>query len=100
MRPSGWVFTRRRGSDFTVQVSPVSRRDGGDNEGGFHFHGAQGHHPRPLSYPQTSLKMQGSHRQKQEAIVGALRTAVQRQLELAVQAELHALSSDEAAFPL
>ena len=90
-------FYRRRGSDFTVQVSPSVGVSAGTTNVDFISTVLNAVTPSP--FPSADqLEKAGLTKEKQEAIAGALRTAVQRQLELAVQAELQALSSHEAAF--
>ncbi len=90
-------FYRKRGSDFTVQVSPSVGVTAGTTKVDFISTVLKAITPSP--FPSADqLESAGLTKEKQEAVVGALQTAVQRQLELAVQAELHALSSHEAAF--
>jgi len=53
----------------------------------------------PSPFPSADqLKQAGLSEEKQEAIVSALKAAIQRRIELSIQEELHALASEEAAF--
>ena len=53
----------------------------------------------PTPFPSADqLEKAGLTGEKQEAIVGALKASIQRNLALSIQEELHALSSQEAAF--
>ncbi len=90
-------FYRKRGSDFTVQVSPSVGVAAGTTNVDFISTVLRALSPNPFPTA-DQLEEAGLTQEKQDVIVNALRTAVQRQLELAVQAELHALSSHEAAF--
>ena len=90
-------FYRKRGTDFTVQVSPSVGVSAGTTNLDFISTVLQAVTPSP--FPSSDqLEKAGLTKEKQEVVVGALRTAVQRKLELAVQTELQALSSHEAAF--
>ena len=90
-------FYRKRGADFTVQVSPSIGVSAGTTNVDFISTVLKAVTPSPFPSP-DQLEKAGLTKEKQEAIASALQTAVQRQLELAVQAELQALSSQEAAF--
>ena len=90
-------FYRKRGTDFTVQVSPSIGVSAGTTNVDFISTVLKAVTPSPFPSP-AELENAGLTKEKQDVAVGALQTAVQRQLELAVQAELQALSSQEAAF--
>jgi len=90
-------FYRKRGTDFTVQVSPSIGVSAGTTNVEFISSVLKAISPSPLPSA-DQLEKEGLTKDRQEAITSALRAAVQRQLELAVAAELQALSSDEAAF--
>lgn len=90
-------FYRKRGADFTVQVNPSIGVSAGTTNVDFISTVLKAVTPSPFPSP-AQLESAGLTKEKQEVVMGALRTAVQRQLELAVQAELQALSSQEAAF--
>ena len=90
-------FYRKRGADFTVQVSPSVGVSAGTTNVDFISTVLKTISPSP--FPSADeLEKAGLTEEKQEVIVSALKSAMQRQLELAVQAELQALSSHEAAF--
>ena len=88
-------FYRKRGSDFIVQAGPSIGVTAGTTNVDFISTVLKAISPFPSA---GQLEDSGLTKEKQQAIESALRTAVQRQLELAVQAELQALSSNEAAF--
>jgi hypothetical protein len=90
-------FYGKRGTDFTVQVSPSIGVTAGTTKTDFisAVLGAVTPSPFPTS---EQLEAAGLTQDKQEVILGALKASVQRQLELAVQEEVQALSSDESAF--
>jgi len=88
---------RKRGAEFTVQVSPSVGKTTGTTNTDFitAVLGAIGPSPFPSA---DELKKAGLTGKKQEEIVDALKTAIQKELELSVQAGLQGLSSQEAAF--
>jgi hypothetical protein len=90
-------FYRKRGADFTVQVSPSAGLTAGTSKVDFisAVLGAIGPNPFPSA---DQLKAAGLTDDKQATIVGALKAAIQRSLALSIQAELEALASHEAAF--
>ena len=90
-------FYRKRGADFIVQVSPSVGVTAGTTKTDFisAVLGAVTPSPFPTA---DQLEQAGLTKEKQEVVVGALKTAIQRQLELAVQAELQLLASDDSAF--
>jgi hypothetical protein len=90
-------FYRRRGAEFAVQVTPSVGITAGTTNTDFisAVLGAIGPNPFPLG---DQLEKAGLTQEKQEAIVGALKAATQRNLALSIQEELQALSSQEAAF--
>ena len=90
-------FYRKRGADFTVQVTPSVGLTAGTTKIDFisAVLGAVGPDPFPSA---DQLEKAGLSEEKQDAIVGALRAAIQRNLALSLQEELHALASQEAAF--
>lgn len=88
-------FYRKRGSDFTVQVNPSVGVTAGTTKVDFISTVLGAVTPFPNA---DQLAQAGLTNEKQEVVVGALKTAVQRQLELAVLAQLQSLSSDESAF--
>jgi hypothetical protein len=90
-------FYRKRGSDFTVQVSPSIGVSAGTTNVDFISTVLKAISPSPLPSA-DQFEEEGLTKDKQETIAKALNAAVQRQLELAVEADLQALSSDEAAF--
>ena len=90
-------FYRKRGTDFIVKTGPSIGVSAGTTKVDFISAVLKAISPSPLP-PADQLEKAGLTKDKQEAIASALRAAVQRQLELAVEAELQALSSDEAAF--
>jgi len=90
-------FYRKRGADFTVEVSPSIGVSAGTTNVDFISTVLNAVTPSP--FPSADqLESAGLTKDKQEAIASALKAAVQRQLELAVLAELQALSTQEAAF--
>ena len=90
-------FYRKRGADLTVDVNPSVGVTAGTSSTDFisAILGAIGPSPFPSS---ADLEKAGLTEDKQETVVSALKAGVQRSLALAVQAELHALASQEAAF--
>jgi hypothetical protein len=90
-------FYRRRGAEFTVDVTPSVGVTAGTSSVDFisAVLGAIGPSPFPSA---DELKAAGLTDEKQDAIVSALKAAIQRNLALSTEAELHALSSQEAAF--
>jgi len=90
-------FYRMRGADFAVQVTPSVGMTAGTTNTDFisAVLGAIGPDPFPSA---DQLEKAGLSEEKQEVMVGALHAAIQRSLELSIQGELHALSSQEAAF--
>jgi hypothetical protein len=90
-------FYRKRGADFTVQATPSIGITAGTTNVDFisAVLGAVTPSPFPTA---DQFEQAGLTKEKQEVVVGALKTAVQRQLELAVQTELQLLASDESAF--
>ena len=90
-------FYRKRGTDLSVQVEPAVGITAG--VGGADFIstvlGAIGPSPFP---PGSQLKQAGLTEEKQQLIVSALKAGIQRRLELSITEELHAKSSEEAAF--
>ena len=90
-------FYRKRGADLTIDVNPSVGVTAGTSSTDFisAILGAIG----PSPFPSTAdLEKAGLTEDKQDAVVSALKAGVQRSLALAVQAELHALASQEAAF--
>lgn len=90
-------FYRKRGADLTVDVNPSMGVTAGTGKVDFiaAILSAIGSSPVPSS---ADLEKAGLTEEKQETILRALRAGVQRNLALAVQAELHMLASQEAAF--
>jgi len=90
-------FYRKRGAEFAVQVTPSVGITAGTTSTDFisTVLGAIGPNPFPSA---DQLEKAGLTKDKQAAIVGALKAAIQRSLALSIQAELQALSSQEAAF--
>jgi hypothetical protein len=90
-------FYRMRGTDFSVQVEPAVGITAGIGSENFisAVLGAIGPSPFP---PGSQLKQAGLTEEKQELIVSALKAGIQRRLELSIIEELHAKSSQEAAF--
>jgi hypothetical protein len=90
-------FYRKRGADLTVDVNPSVGVTAGTSSTDFisAILGTIG--PSPFPSP-ADLEKAGLTKDKQETVVSALKAGVQRSLALAVQAELHALASQEAAF--
>ena len=88
---------RKRGAEFAVQVNPEVGITAGTTNTDFisAVLGAIGPNPFPSA---DELEKAGLNEEKQEAIVGALKASIQRNLALSMQEELHALSSQEAAF--
>lgn len=90
-------FYKKRGAEFTVQVNPSIGITAGTASADFisAVLGALGPSPFPSA---TSLEQAGLTKDKQKAIVDALKGSIQRGLALSVQAELQARGSQEAAF--
>ena len=90
-------FYRKRGAEFTVQADPSVGISAGTASTDFisAVLGAVGPDPLP---PADQLEKAGLSKEKQEVVVSALKAAIQRKIELSLQAELQALSSQEAAF--
>jgi len=90
-------FYRKRGAEFAVQVTPSVGITAGTTGTDFisGVLGAIG--PNPYS-SSDQLEKAGLTKEKQEAIVGALHAAIQRNLQLSIEEELQALTSQEAAF--
>lgn len=90
-------FYRKRGAEFTIQVNPAIGITAGTSSTDFisAVLGAIGPSPLPLA---DQLKEAGLTEEKQQVIASALKAAIQRRIELSVQAELQALSTQEAAF--
>ena len=90
-------FYRKCGADFSVQVSPTVGISAGTSTVDFisTLLGAIAQSPFPSA---GQLEQAGLDEDKQEAIVGALKAAIQRRLELSIMDELHADSSRAAAF--
>jgi hypothetical protein len=90
-------FCRRRDTDFTVQVESAIGVTAGTASTDYisAVLGAVGPSPFPSA---QDLKNSGLTEEKQAAIVGALKAAIQRRLELSVLEGLHTDSSQEAAF--
>jgi hypothetical protein len=90
-------FYRRRGADFTLQASPSVGLTAGTTNVDFisAVLGVIGPNPFPSA---DQLEKAGLTQDKQQAIVGTLKAAIQRSLALSIQAELQVLSSQEAAF--
>ena len=90
-------FYRKHGADFTVQATPSVSITAGTSSTDFisAVLGAIGPNPFPST---NQLEKAGLTEEKQEAIVGALKAAIQRNLALSIQEGLQALSSQEAAF--
>jgi hypothetical protein len=88
---------RKRGAEFSVQVEPSVGLTAGTSSTDFisAVLGAIGPTPFPAA---EQLEKAGLSRDKQDAIVSALKAGVQRSLALSIQAELHALGSEEVAF--
>jgi hypothetical protein len=88
---------RRRGVDLDVQVTSTACITAGTTSTDFisAVLGAIGPTPFPSA---AELEKAGLTAEKQEAIVGALKASIQRNLALSMQEELHALASQEAAF--
>ena len=90
-------FYRRRGAEFDVQVESAIGVTAGTSSTDYisAVLGAVSPSPFPSA---DDLKNAGLSDEKQAAIVGALKAAIQRRLELSVLEELHTDSSQEAAF--
>ena len=90
-------FYRKRGTDFTVQVTPSIGVTAGTTNTDFisAILGAVSPSPFPTA---DELEQAGLTKEKQQVVVSALKNAVQRQIELAVQAEIQLLATDESAF--
>lgn len=88
---------RKRGVDATVQVSPSIGVTAGTAKIDFiaAVLGAVGPSPFPSA---DQLHAAGLTEEKQEAMVGALKSGIQRSLALSIAAGLHAADSQEAAF--
>jgi hypothetical protein len=88
---------RKRGADLDVQVTSTVCITAGTTSTDFisTVLGAIGPTPFPSA---DELEKAGLNAEKQEAIVGALKASIQRNLALSIQEEFHALSSQEAAF--
>ena len=88
---------RKRGGEFDVEVTPSVGITAGTTKVDFisAVLGAIGPSPFPSA---DELEKAGLTEEKQEAIVGALKAAIQRNLALSIQEQLQALSSQEAAF--
>ncbi len=88
---------RKRGVDFKVQVDPAAGISAG--LGGRDFISALFNAISPQPFPSAAdFESAGLTAEKSDAIASALKTAVQRRLEIAVEGELQALSSHETAF--
>lgn len=90
-------FYRKRGAEFTFQVSPSVGITAGTGSTDFisPVLGAIG--PSPL-LSADQLKAAGLTEDRQNVIVSALKAAIQRSLALSIQGGLQALDSQEAAF--
>jgi hypothetical protein len=90
-------FYRKRGTDFTVQAGPSIGVTAGTTTVDFisTVLGAVTPSPFPAG---DQLEQAGLTKEKQEVVLNALKTGMQRRIELSVQAELQELSSHEAAF--
>jgi hypothetical protein len=90
-------FYRRRGAEFDVQVESAIGVTAGTSSTDYisAVLGAVSPSPFPSA---DDLKNAGLSDEKQAAIVGALKAAIQRRLELSILEELHTDSSQEAAF--
>ncbi|MBZ5560907.1 MAG: hypothetical protein LAP13_00645 [Acidobacteriia bacterium] len=88
---------RKRGVDFKVQVDPSAGISAG--LGGRDFISALFNALSPQPFPSAAdFESAGLTEEKSDAIASALKAAVQRRLEIAVEGELQALSSHETAF--
>jgi len=90
-------FYRKSGSDFTVQAGPSIGVTAGTTKVDFISTVLSAVIPSPFPTA-DQLEQAGLTKENQEVISGALKTALQRKVELAVQDGLQALASDEAAF--
>ena len=90
-------FYRKRGTDFTVKASPSVGVAAGTSNVDFISSVLKAISPSPIPSA-DQLEKAGLTKDKQDVIASALLAAVQRQLELAVEAELQLLSSNEVAF--
>jgi hypothetical protein len=90
-------FYKRRDTEFNVQVESAIGVTAGTASVDFisTVLGAISSSPFPSA---DDLKNAGLSDEKQAAIIGALKAAIQRRLELSVLEELHTSSSQEAAF--
>jgi len=88
---------RKRGAEFDVIVNPEVGITAGTSSTDFisAVLGAIGPNPFPSA---DQLEKAGLTADKQDAIVGALKAAIQRSLALSIQEELQAIASQEAAF--
>lgn len=88
---------KKRGADFQVQVTSAIGVSAG--MGKVDFVSAVLGAISPAPFPSASeYEQMGLSDEKVDAIAGALKTAVQRRLELALESELYAGSSQGAAF--
>ena len=90
-------FYRKRGAEFDVLVNPQVGITAGTSSTDFisKVLGAIGPNPFPSA---DQLEKAGLTEEKQEAIVGALKAAIERSLALSIQEELQLIASQEAAF--
>ena len=90
-------FYKRRDTEFNVQVESAIGVTAGTSTVDFISTVLGAISPSP--FPSASeLSNAGLSDEKQAAIVGALKAAIKRRLELSIQEELHTHSSQEAAF--
>ncbi len=88
---------KKRGVDFNVQVDPSAGISAG--LGSLDFISALFGALSPQPFPSASdFESAGLSAEQSDSILSALKTAVQRRLEIAIDGELQALSSHEAAF--
>ncbi len=90
-------FYRKRGSEFSVQVTPTVGVTAGTTNVDFISAILGAISPSPFPTP-DQLESAGLTDERQEVVMNALKAGVQRQLALAVETDLHALASNEAAF--
>ncbi len=88
---------KKRGVDFNVQVDPSAGISAGLGSLDFisRLFGALS--PQPFPSP-SDFESAGLTAEQSDSILSALKTAVQRRLEIAIDGEIQVLSSHEAAF--
>ena len=87
---------RKRGGDFTVQVMPSIGVTAGTTQTDFIAAVLSAISTHPI--PPAELENVGLSPDQQDAISGALTAGIQRSLSLSLEAGMHALRSQEAAF--